>query len=285
MTARFDLFYGIDWSGAKSPRLPGLRVAVCEAGRAAPMLKEGPRAGGLWRRGDVLELLEAACGSGRRVLAGLDFAFAYAHADLGAYFPGINRRMSDVRSLWAFVEDLAADGEDLYAGAVYAPGSPVAQHYLSPKGRGTVYTHRQRRTELACAAVTTPHPVFKCIGAANVGTGSLAGMRLLHRVADRAAVWPFSPPADVTLVEIFPRRYFKHAGADPRAWRDPAVIDAALAAHGSAAFAGAPLDTEDKADAVVSAAALRALSADPGVWAAPAAEPAARLEGWIFGVT
>ncbi len=87
-----------------------------------------------------------------------------------------------MRLLWAMVDRLAGDAADLYAGAVYAPGSPVAGHYLSPHGRGDLYAHRQRATERACAAVTSPHPVFKCIGAANVGTGSLAGMRLLHRL-------------------------------------------------------------------------------------------------------
>ncbi|WPZ34398.1 hypothetical protein T8K17_24590 [Thalassobaculum sp. OXR-137] len=281
----FDRFYGIDWSGSKARRLPGLRVAECAPGTAAPNLLDGPQSGGLWRRLDVLALLEREIAAGTRVLAGFDFAFAYAHADRGAYFPETGPDPSDIRALWAFVEDLAGETEDLYAGSVYAPGSPVADHYLSPLGRGSLYAYRQRRAEQACAGVTTPHPVFKCIGAANVGTGSVAGMRLLHRIADRAAVWPFAAPGPVTLVEVFPRRYFIAAGQDPRAWRERATVDATLAGYGSAAYSGPVLDTEDKADAVVAAAALRALSEDPAVWSAPGREPASRLEGWIFGVT
>lgn len=281
----FDRFYGIDWSGSKARRLPGLRVAASAPGDGAPALLDGPHPGGLWRRLDVLALLEREIAAGSRVLAGFDFAFAYAHADRGGYFPDTGPDLADIRALWAFVEDLAGDTEDLYAGAVYAPGSPVADHYLSPVGRGPLYSYRQRRTEQACAGITTPHPVFKCIGAANVGTGSLAGMRMLHRIAETAAVWPFDAPGPVTLVEVFPRRYFMGVGQDPRAWRDAAVIDATLAGYGSAAYAGPALDSEDKADAVVAAAALRALSADPQVWSAPAHEPASRLEGWIFGVT
>ena len=62
------------------------------------------------------------------------------------------------------------------------------------------------------------------------------------------------------------------------------MVDAALAAHDSLPYAGPPLDIEDKADAVVAAAALRHLSGDPAVWRAPSGEPAARWEGWIFGV-
>jgi hypothetical protein len=282
---RFERFLGVDWSGSKARRLPGLRVAECRPGGAAPRLLDGPQPGGLWRRLDVLALLEREIAAGARTLAGFDFAFAYAHADRDGYFPQSGPDLADVRALWSLVEALTGETEDLYAGTVYAPGSPVADHYLSPLGRGALYVHRQRRAEQACAGVTTPHPVFKCIGAANVGTGSLAGMRMLHRIAGRAAVWPFAPPGPLTLVEIFPRRYFMAAGQDPRAWRDPAVIDATLGGYGSAAYAGAALDTEDKADAVVAAAALRALSEDPAVWSAPTKESASRLEGWIFGVT
>ena len=281
----FDRFYGIDWSGSKARRLPGLRVAECEPGSGAPRLLDGPQSGGLWRRLDVLALLQREVAAEARVLAGFDFAFAYAHADRGAYFPETGPDLPHVHALWAFVEDLAGETEDLYAGPVYAPGSPVADHYLSPLGRGSLYAYRQRRAEQACAGVTTPHPVFKCIGAANVGTGSLAGMRVLHRMAGTAAVWPFVLPGPVTLVEVFPRRYFMVVGQDPRAWREATVIDATLAGYGSAPYAGPALDSEDKADAVIASAALRALADDPAVWSAPAREPASRLEGWIFGVT
>src|SRR5690606_12831764 len=39
----FDVFLGIDWSGAKGRRLNGLRVARCTPGRAAPALLDGPQ--------------------------------------------------------------------------------------------------------------------------------------------------------------------------------------------------------------------------------------------------
>ena len=279
-----DAWLGIDWSGSKAARLPGIQVAEALPGTAPPRLLPGPQGGGLWRRTDVLDLLLARHAAGQRVVAGFDFAFAYAQRDRGSYFPGVEGAPDEVRALWAFVERLAMAGGDLYGGAVYAPGSPVAHLYLTPAGRGAGYEHRRRRTEIDCAAVTSPHPVFKCVGAANVGTGSLAGMRLLHRLSGQAAIWPFDQPGRLTVVEIFPRLYFMRTGADPRAWRDPRVVDAALAGHGSAPYAGPALDTEDKADAVVAAAALRALSAEPRVWAAPDGEPAARREGWIFGV-
>ncbi len=281
----FTLYAGIDWSGSKAPRLHGLQVATCRPGREAPVLAAGPGSGGAWRRLDVLAWLDALGEAGERVLAGIDFAFAYAFHDRQSYFPGLDTGPDTAPALWALIDRLAAGGEDLYGGLVYAPGAPLAPYYLTPAGRGSAYTHRQRRTERACAAVTSPHPVFKCVGAANVGTGSLAGMRLLHRLAGRAAVWPFAAPRSMSVVEIFPRLYFKCCGQDPRAWREPATIDAVLASHASAPYRGPALDTEDKADAVVSAAALRDLAGRPEVWEAADREPAARREGWIFGVS
>lgn len=287
----FDAWLGIDWSGSKAGRLPGIQVAETTPGSASPRLLAGPQPGGLWKRTDVLALLLDRHAAGQRVLAGFDFAFAYAREDRGSYFPGVAGAPDDVVALWTYVERLAGDGGDLYGGAVYADGSPVADLYLTPAGRGARYEHRRRRAEIACAAVTSPHPVFKCVGAANVGTGSLAGMRLLHRLkgrlGDAATIWPFDGfgPGRLTVVEIFPRLYFKLARQDPTAWRDPAVVNAVLAAFGSAPMgSGWATRREDEADAVVAAAALRALSADPAVWHAPAAEPAAQREGWIFGV-
>lgn len=291
MTRGFEVWLGIDWSGAKGNRLPGIQVAEVRTGDAAPRLLDGPQKGGLWRRADVLDLLIARHSAGERILAGFDFAFAYARHDHGTYFPGIADAPADVRALWGYVDLLAGPSEDFYGGAVYAEGSPIRGLYLTPAGRGVGYEHRRRRTEIACAAITSPHPVFKCVGAANVGTGSLAGMRVLRqlkaRLGNRVAIWPFDAGSSggLTVVEMFPRLYFRRAGQDPRAWRDPSVVNAALAAFGSRAMPqGWYARREDEADAVVSAAALRALSADVETWRAPAGEPAAQSEGWIFGV-
>lgn len=286
MTPSFDAFLGIDWSGARSRRLKGIRVASCGPGDAAPVLLDGPQPGGLWRRQDVFRHLLARRLAGERVLAGFDFAFAYAHDDRGSYFPGLDAAPEGARALWAFVERHAGGGDDLYGGALYEPGSPVAHHYWRSGPRPAGFVERRRRTEHACGQrVTWPHPVFKCFSAANVGTGSLAGMRLLHRLSEVGAVWPFDTPGPLTAVEIFPRFYVRRAGVDPRRLHErPGAVDAVLAAYGSAAYCGQPLDIEDKADAVVSSAALRRLAADPAVWTAAEAEPAARREGWIFGV-
>jgi len=285
MIPTFDRFIGIDWSGAKAARPKGIQVAVCDSGTGPPVLVS-PAAAAHWSREEIGALIADARGT--RTLVGIDFAFAYAHADAGAYFPGFGDSPSDASALWAFVDAFNHAEPALYGGALYRdPASPVRGHYWTGGPRPASFMVRRRAAEIAAAGLNaTPHPVFKVFTAANVGTGSLAGMRLLHRLHRAVAVWPFAPPGAVTVVEIYPKFFVRAAGVKAeKLVEDPDRIDATLAHYGSAPYAGPPLDTEDKADAVVSAAGLRALASVPEVWAAPSRQPASRREGWIFGVS
>ncbi|MEC7571968.1 MAG: hypothetical protein VX394_07930 [Pseudomonadota bacterium] len=289
MIPSFDMFVGIDWSGARGPRLRGLQVAACRPGKAAPVLVPPP-GGGYWTRRAVHDWLLALRADGHRVLAGIDFAFAYPRHDRGAYFPGVAASPATAPALWALVEELCADAEDFYGGPFYRDRRRPFHAYLNAPGhRGHLFESRRRLTELQCRRITAPSPVFNCVGPASVGIGSLAGMRLLHALteaANPAVAWPFAPPmASLTVVEIFPRLYFKLVGADPRAWADPDNLAAAITGWDSAPPASARVASEDEADALIAAAALRRLADRPAVWSAPAAAgPAAGLEGWIFGV-
>lgn len=284
----FDLFLGIDWSGAKGSRNKGIQVAAVGPGAASPELIGNPyQAHGIWSRPDILAFLEKAIADGHRILAGFDFAFCYAFEDAGAYFPGLDGAPATPEAVWATVEAAAADDPHFYGAALYQRADlPYRDYFMAPGWLGELYRHRQRLTERVSASVTTPHPVFKCIGAANVGTGSLAGMRLLHRLGARADVriWPFdaTPGAALTVVEIFPRLYFKRAGGDPRRWGDPENLTNVCRHYGCAAPVLPSIRTEDEADALVSAAALRALGPDGTLWR-QAENPGAATEGWIFG--
>lgn len=287
--APFDLFVGVDWSGAKGPRLGGLQVAICRSGEAAPELLTGP-SNGYWTRRQVFDYLIAQQTMGRRVLAGIDFAFAYPHADQSAYFPGLAIAHSGAAELWAMVDEICLAADDFYGGPFYRRKElPYFDYLNAPGHRGAKFQSRRRITEQHCRRVTAPSPVFNCVGPAGVGIGSLAGMRFLHALGQTVtafAAWPFSVPQSLTVVEIFPRLYFKLAGADPRAWHDLDNVNAALAAWQSQQLAfDMVMRTEDQADALVSAAALRCLAGRPGVWQAADEVPQAKShEGWIFGV-
>jgi len=318
--------FGIDWSGAKGPRQAGIQIAQALPGRGAPIRVTCPDHA-LWGRDAVFDwLLTLADGLGSHqpalpganaqggdsegaaskgpVLVGIDFAFAHPFDDEGAYYPGLQdpNQPRDAAALWRMVDEVAADDPHFYGGRMFTL-DPCAGYYLSPHNhRAPYYVSRRRATEKAArAAGRSPSPTFKAIGADNVATGSMAGMRLLHRLksvlGSRLAVWPFDqvtpenwPELSLILVEIFPSLYFHAAGFNParRAAGDPAFLSAALAAYDSsgvpAGFTPRGGDA-DEADAMIAAAALRFFAAKPGCWCVPPdMADAARQEGWIFGV-
>ena len=294
----FSAFIGIDWSGARGPRQPGIQIAAARPGRAAPetvLAADGRH----WGRDGVHDWLlatAAAATAGSPVLVGIDFAFAHPFVDEDAYYPGLDDSPSGPAALWARVEVECAGDANLYGGAMFA-APRLGDYYLSPRNHGAPrYRSRRRLTELAArASARAPSPTFKAIGADNVATGSMAGMRLIHalraKLGARLAVWPFDEvtPAralSMVLVEIFPSYYFHRAGFNParNAAADPAFMNAALAAYDSRGvgpdFTPRGADA-DEADAIISAAALRRFAGQGASWTPP---PAAALEGWIFGV-
>lgn len=258
MPPDFQEFIAVDWSGAKSPRLPGLQVASCRPGRATPRLVRRTPS---WTRCGVMDYVGTRAREQGPVLAGFDFGFAYPFHDAQAYFPAIEGSPSDAKTVWALIDSLAGDAPDLYGGAAARPPSPLAPLFNVHKHRGRWFSNRRlRRTERACP--TRPSCMFNGVGPASVGVGSLAGMRMLHRLSQRRdlriAVWPFDPidGADLVVVEIFPRLYARSTSIDRAAYR-----------------------TEDEYDAVLAADALRSLAGHAATWTS--GDP---FEGWIFGV-
>ena len=240
----FSAFIGIDWSGARGPRQPGIQLAMARPGKGVPStwLAKDRRH---WGRDDVRDRLvaDASAANGSPILVGIDFAFAHPFHDEGAYYPGLAASPADAPALWHMVETVCADDRHIYGGAMFAADG-VGDYYLSPKNHGAPhYSSRRRSTELASRAnARAPSPTFKAIGADNVATGSMAGMRLIHALkaalGPRLAVWPFdhvtagSPGGlAMVLVEIFPSYYFHAAGMNPakNAAADPDFMNTALA--------------------------------------------------------
>ncbi|MDB2325224.1 hypothetical protein N9W44_06675 [Alphaproteobacteria bacterium] len=308
-------FIGIDWSGAKGPRQQGIQLACALPGNAAPhriICSDHEK----WGRDAVLAwLLGIADGSVRLagatktntpVIVGIDFAFAHPFIDENSYYPGLDQPQT-APQLWQLIDHVCQDDPHLYGGQMFA-APPWADYYLSPHNhKAPLYASRRRQTESAArAAGRSPSPTFKAIGADNVATGSMAGMRLLHRLkgalGNRIAIWPFDPVTpdswgqlSLILVEIFPSLYFHAAGFNParNAAGEAAFMSAALAAYQSD---GVPPDFNpqgsdaDEADAMISAAAMRYLlqNSNGHSLACFAVPPegicAAKSEGWIFGV-
>lgn len=284
----FATFVGIDWSGAKGKKHRGIQVAACAAGTMAPRLVRPKE--GAWSRSAVLDWLTATATSSP-TLAGLDFSFSLPFVDEGAYFPGIGDNPRDAPGLWRLVDRVCAAEADLYAGT-FAATSPWAAHFFANSAKGVRFARRHKAVERACALQGLGHPesVFHLIGPKQVGRGSLAGMRFLAALRQRlpmVGVWPFDPPQDgrSSVVEVFPRAFLAAAGHGPTKIRSAADLDRALARFGTAPSGLSEAVDDNVSDAVVAAAALRALSADRALWRPASMEDRVRrTEGWIFGV-
>ena len=286
----FDLFVGIDWSGAKGSQHRGISVFSCERGQLCPKRVAPPKGQKAFARADVIAYLERVCQSAT-VLAGIDFAFAYPLNEEGVYFPNLPKgahQPASARQLWQLIDEICCEGPDYYGGAIW-DHPHYGPYYNAPSGRrGAKFHSRRRLTEKAASAVKSPSPTFNCVGPAGVGTGSLAGMRLCHHFADQASIWPFfdHQTAALTLVEIFPSYYFKLAGVRPEKGFQATTdgLNQALRYYGCEpvheGFTAQGPDGDD-ADALISAAALRDFARDKTIWDVPAS---AQHEGWIFGV-
>lgn len=289
----FRRFIAVDWSGAKKPGYTGVAVAECKPGRAAPRLVCNPR-GRHWRRSDVRDWLSDQIATDGPVLIGLDFAFALPWNEDGGYFPGSGVELDDAPVLWRLVDEVCADSErgaDLYAGP-FIDDERFGRFFWNRGPRPPAFGEgRLRMTEKRCKP--PPECVFKLIGPKQVGKASLSGMRLLHGLkaglGEAVKVWPFEPVADgkSVCVDIFPRIFIARAGMGTQKIRELCVLNEVLEEH----YESNPVAKDEEepsdhdTDALVSAAALRGLAGNEGLWRPEGmTADVARREGWIFGV-
>ena len=90
MSPDFELFIGIDWSGAKGSSHRGIAVSEAEAGQSVPSIISPPADARSWSRTSVMEYLIKKSGE-RKTLAGIDFAFCYPFIDEEYLFSGYAR--------------------------------------------------------------------------------------------------------------------------------------------------------------------------------------------------
>ena len=280
---RFASTVAIDWSGAKGKRHKGIAIAEAR-GNEAPRLV---RPGHVWSRSEVLDWLVERAAS-EPTLFGFDFSFAPPFIERGAYLPGEAGVPDNARDFWAYVEARSND-EDL--GAASFLESVHRKHFYFGIADGVKADFvRFRRCDAALNAQggRKTASAYDAIGAAQVAKASFSGMRLLHRLSGKVAIWPVDPlPASGSaVVEIYTRIYIRNAGLPGRKIRSAGELDVALAGLGSRP---ARLDhdpTDHETDALITAAGMRAHLANPLAFTAPGLTPEiARTEGWTFGVT
>ena len=191
--------------------------------------------------------------------------------------------------MWEKIDNINNKLANFYGGGIWSK-EPYSNYYNSPNLKGTLYKSRRRFTEIeAKNKIHSPSPTFNCVGPGAVGTGSLAGMRVLNFLKNKINIWPFDNiilQKKSVAVEIFPTYYFRYARVKPEKNIGYAIdkINQALSYYGCNSLPkdiiiGGP--DQDDADAIVSAAAMRYFSNNRNCWNVP---KVSKKEGWIFGV-
>jgi hypothetical protein len=219
---RFDRVIIADWSAANLPTSARHRANAvwigCHDAEGGTEWHHRTRASG---EAQLLALIEAAEAGGARLLIGLDFAFGYP-AGFAAALTGTVR----APAVWRWLAGAILDGPDnrnnrfAVAARINAlipggpgpfwshpsnqswPGLPARRDGIDLAALGLVGA---RRTEALAPPAKSPFMLFNP-GA--VGSQSLLGLPMLHRLAQRpgVAVWPFADAssAPVVLAEVYP---------------------------------------------------------------------------------
>jgi len=287
----FTRTVAIDWSGAKGRRHKGIAIAEARAGGPPRLI----RAEHVWSREEVLDWLVVEAAK-EPTLFGFDFSFAPPLIDRGAYLPGEADVPNTARPFWAYV-DARCDDEDLGAASFLETAHRKHFYFGIADGVKADFVHfRQCDQQLNRTGGRKTASAYDAIGAAQVAKASFSGMRLLHRLDGKVAVWPFDfaqgrrldAPRDgqSVVVEIYTRIYIRNAGLSGNKIRTVDELNVALAGLGSPPVRLRNAPTDHQTDALVTAAGMLAHLAHPRAFAPLGLTPQiARTEGWTFGIT
>ena len=283
MTPRFDAFVAIDWSGAKGRRHKG--IAIAEARSDAPPRLVRP--GHVWSRTEVLRwLLRRA--KKEPTLFGFDFSFAPPIVEKGEYLLGEPGVPKTAREFWAHVDALC-DDEDLGAASFLEIAHRKHFYFGIADGvKADFVRFRQCDARLNAQGGRKTASAYDAIGAAQVAKASFSGMRLLHQLDGKIAIFPMDPlpESGSAVVEIYTRIYLRRAGMSGTKLRTRAALNAALEGLGSRPVRLRFEPNDHQTDALVTAAGMRALAKEePRAFAPNGLTPEIALsEGWTFGV-
>lgn len=283
MSRRFNSFVAIDWSGAKGTRHKGIAVAEAR-NEAAPRLI---RPGHLWSRSEVLKWLLERAGK-EPTLFGFDFSFAPPFAELGAYLPGEEGVPVTARQFWAYVDSRSSDTD---LGAASFLEQAHRRHFyfgIADGVKAEFMRFRQCDQQLNRQGGRKTASAFDAIGAAQVAKASFSGMRLLHRLDGKVAIWPMDalPEHGSAVVEIYTRIYLRRAGMAGTKLRSRKQLNEALVGLGSRPVRLRFEPNDHQTDALVTAAGMRELArTEPRAFDPAGLTPQiARTEGWTFGI-
>lgn len=283
MKHRFATFVAIDWSGAKGRRHKGIAIAEAR-GEAAPRLV---RAGHAWSREEVLGWLIKRA-AGEPTLFGFDFSFAPPLIERGEYLPGEPGVPTTARQFWAYVDQRAQDQDLGAASFLEVVHRPHFYFGIADGVKAQFVRFRQCDERLNAQGGRKTASAYDAIGAAQVAKASFAGMRLLHHLDGKVAIWPMDrlPENGSAVVEIYTRIYLRRAGLTGVKLRTRTDLNRALKGLGSPPARLRFEPNDHQTDALVTAAGMRQLAlTEPRAFDPEGLTPEiARTEGWTFGV-
>ncbi|HEU5482247.1 MAG TPA: hypothetical protein VFU80_04025 [Sphingomicrobium sp.] len=280
----FTSFVAIDWSGAKGQRHKGIAIAEARVGDSPPRLV---RTGHVWSREEVLRWLLRRAAK-ESTLFGFDFSFAPPLCSTGEYLPGETGVPNTAREFWAYV-DCISDDEDLGAASFLERAHRRHFYFGTADGvKAAFMRFRQCDQRLNAQGGRKTASAFDAIGAAQVAKASFSGMRLLHRLDGKIAIFPMDPLPErgSAVVEIYTRIYLRRAGMTGSKLRTRRQLNEALTGLGSSPVRLRFEPNDHQTDALVTAAGMRELArTEPRAFAPKGLTPhIARTEGWTFGI-
>ena len=282
----FDVFIGIDWSGAKAPiRTKSIAVATIKKEQDQVALLD------IRSRMEVFEFIKGLSHLEERAFIGIDCNFGYAASIVEKQF-GTKAKYLD---LWDVVERTSASHSNFFAGGFWE-SAKYKDYFWTEGKKPDGFEMPKRHTEIACADQNygNPESPFKLIGAKQVGKGGLAGMRMAYALKEslgsKVCIWPFEnhyDKAQIVISEIYPRQFIKRVGLGNKKLNGE-TLQEALQYYDVNGFKGEVTDHD--ADALITAAALKKLCGNqdyiPDTFLIPTTKNSSikEKEGWIFGV-
>jgi hypothetical protein len=192
------------------------------------------------------------------------------------------------REFWAYV-DSKADDEDLGAASFLELAHRRHFYFGIADGVKASFMHfRQCDARLNAQGGRKTASAYDAIGAAQVAKASFSGMRFLHELDGRVAIWPMDPLPNCgsAVVEIYTRIYLRRAGMAGTKLRSRGALDLALEGLGSPPARLRFEPNDHQTDALVTAAGMRQLAlTEPRAFDPVGLTPhIAKAEGWTFGV-
>jgi hypothetical protein len=279
----FESFVAIDWSGAKGKRHKGIAIAEAR-GDAPPRLI---RPGHVWSREEVLKWLLRRAET-EPTLFGFDFSFAPPFIERGEYLPGESGVPQTAREFWAYVDSRSAD-EDLGAASFLEHAHRNHFYFGIADGVKADFMHfRLCDQQLNRQGGRKTASAFDAIGAAQLAKPSFSGMRLLHRIDGKIAIFPMNPVPEhgSVVAEIYTRIYLRRAGMPGSKLRTREQLNEAMKGLGSRPVRLRFEPNDHQTDSLVTAAGMRQLArTEPKAFAPKGLTPEiARTEGWTFGI-